>query len=216
MKKILKPALALIIFFFFDYIFIYAASHVLYLSNKQLIMLLSYLFKMIILIFIFHDAFKGFKDFLKNIKFNLGVSFKYFFIALGVSAICNIFLTKMGLSPSNQEKIVTMFTQDKLLMFIIVVIMAPIIEEIVFRESFKDLFIDDTTYVIFTGILFGSFHLLSATTRAEFLFIIPYSALGMALALSRAKTGTIYSSITIHMFNNFMASIFILTLGALI
>lgn len=215
MKKILKPVLALIIFFFFDYLFFYIASTI-HLNNKQLIYLLTYLFKMLLLIFMFKDAFKGFKDFLKNIKFNLGTSFRYFFIALGVAAICNIFLSKMGLSPSNQENVVRMFTKDKTLMFIVVVIIAPIIEEIVFRESFKDLFQDDTKYVLFTGILFGSFHLLSATSPAEYLFIIPYSSLGIALSMARAKTGTIYSSITVHIFNNLISSIFIMTLGVLV
>lgn len=215
MKKILKPVLALIIFFFFDYLFIYIAN-ILHIGNKNIIFLLTYLFKLIILILIFKDAFKGFKDFIKNIKFNLGVSFKYFFIALGASAICNIFLKEMGLSPSNQDNITMMFAKNKTLMFTIVVIIAPVIEEIVFRESFKDLFKDDDKYILFTGIIFGAFHLLSASSAAEYLYIIPYSILGIALSMSRAKTGTIYSSITVHMFNNLISSIFIMTLGALV
>ena len=216
MKKILKPVLALIIFFFFDYIFVYLTRSIFHLNDKKLIFLLTYLFKMLLLIIIFKDAFKDFKDFLKNLKFNLGTSFKYFFIALGFAAICNIFLTKMGLSPSNQDNIVMMFSKDKTIMFLTAVIMAPIIEEIVFRESFRDLFEDDTKYILFTGILFGAFHLLSATNAFEYLFIIPYSALGIALSMARAKTGTIYSSITVHIFNNLISSIFVMTLGVLV
>jgi membrane protease YdiL (CAAX protease family) len=81
---------------------------------------------------------------------------------------------------------------------------APFNEEIVFRKTLHD--IVGKYKWIFIGLsflLFGGAHVISsATTILDYLYIIPYGALGAAFAFAYSKTNTIYTSMTIHMIHN--------------
>jgi len=96
------------------------------------------------------------------------------------------------------------------------VIIAPITEEIVFRLSLKRSFKNKWIYAIVSGLLFGLFHLLSASSLIELLYILPYGTLGFFFAKSVWETESIYSSILPHITHNALIITLLLTkvLGA--
>ena len=81
-------------------------------------------------------------------------------------------------------------------------LLAPFTEEIVFRKSFRNVFGKGKLFVLLSGLVFGGLHVISATNPIGYLYIIPYSCLGIAFALMYNKTDSIYASIFMHMFHN--------------
>jgi membrane protease YdiL (CAAX protease family) len=96
-------------------------------------------------------------------------------------------------------------------MGIIICLFGPFIEEIVFRKSLRDAFPNDLVFIVMSFLIFGSIHVTStATNLIDWLYIIPYGALGAAFAGMYCKTKTIYTSITFHMLHNTILFILIL------
>ena len=76
-------------------------------------------------------------------------------------------------------------------------------EEIVFRKCFKKAFPNKWIFIILSALVFGSLHVITTmTSPLELLYIIPYGALGASFAMMYQKTGTIYTSVAMHMFHN--------------
>ena len=93
-------------------------------------------------------------------------------------------------------------------------ICAPINEELTFRKSFKEIFPSKWVFVIMSGLIFGSLHVASyIETFSDIIYLIPYSALGIAFAILYYKTDNIFSSITMHSIHNLLATLLVL-LGA--
>ena len=57
------------------------------------------------------------------------------------------------------------------------------------------------------GIVFGYLHVADASGLLQFLYIIPYSSLGVAFAVMYNKTNTVFTSISMHMFHNLALTI---------
>ena len=67
--------------------------------------------------------------------------------------------------------------------FFLTSVCAPFIEEIVFRKAFKDAISSKWLFILTSGIVFGALHVIGAIESPyDFLYIIPYSALGIAFA----------------------------------
>ncbi|MEE8837888.1 MAG: CPBP family intramembrane glutamic endopeptidase [Leuconostoc gelidum] len=83
---------------------------------------------------------------------------------------------------------------------LIFTIIAPILEELIFRGLFINLIFKQNTFwvpVISSGIIFGSLH--AASNIMEWLY---YVIFGMILATSYKKTDTLAVPIALHMINN--------------
>ena len=73
------------------------------------------------------------------------------------------------------------------------VIFAPICEELIFKKSFTKTFSNKYQFTIFTGVLFGSAHLISGgLTLQNLLYIIPYSSLGIVFSYMYIKSNNIF------------------------
>ena len=71
-------------------------------------------------------------------------------------------------------------------------------------------------FILISGILFGSMHVIGSVTSVyDYLYIIPYSALGISFAALLYKTDNIFSTITIHSIHN-TASIILYFMGGII
>lgn len=82
-------------------------------------------------------------------------------------------------------------------------ILAPFIEELIFRKAFKDAIKSKWLFVLTSGIVFGCLHVVgSISSLYEILYIIPYSSLGIAFALAYHETDNIFSSIFLHFLHN--------------
>ena len=84
-------------------------------------------------------------------------------------------------------------------MFFSVAIYAPFVEEMIFRKSIKDIFSEYNDnnlikyfYIITSGLIFSLLHTMgNATNTLDYLYTIPYLALGISLALTYYKTKNI-------------------------
>ena len=57
--------------------------------------------------------------------------------------------------------------------------------------------------MIVSGLLFGALHVITQITSLyDYLYIIPYSALGIAFAITNYKTNNVFPSIFTHMIHN--------------
>lgn len=163
-----------------------------------------------LLIYIYRkDFFKDFKNFFnKNkIRKNIKTSLKYWSLGLLIMIISNLIIgiINNGGMPSNEESVRELIDQLPLYMFFNIVIYAPLTEELIFRKSFKNAFSNKYLYILTSGLIFGSMHIVSdLSSYQQLLYIIPYSSLGIAFAALYKKTNNIFSTISIHAFHNFL------------
>lgn len=173
---------------------------------------------MIIVFFIYRKTLiNNFKEYFKNFKENFDESFKYYFIGLLVMMVSNILIVIFvkDANANNENMVRELITKAPLYMIFSVSIYAPFIEEIVFRKSIKDailVFKDNKTtkylYIITSGLIFGLMHIIGSDTSAyDYIYIIPYSALGIAFASLYYKKDNIFYTIMIHSMHNTIAVI---------
>ena len=141
-KKALHLILIFILFYFsslFQYIpIILLKINIKTMSNECAILLnlFSNLCMLTILFIIYRKALKkDFKNFTKNLYENLDIAIKYYLLGVLGMVITNLFINiVLQGGGSNNEKIVqNMIGTMPYLMILIAGIIAPIIEEIVFR-----------------------------------------------------------------------------------
>lgn len=175
-------------------------------SNSIILSTFSNICLLIILIIIYRrELIKEFKLFKKNLLENLDTGIKYWLIGLLVMMISNIIITYiLGLNQAqNEQAVQKMINKMPIMMLITAGFIAPITEEITFRKTFKNTFLNKYLFIILSGLVFGSMHVITSYSNPlELLYIIPYGSLGMAFAAMYYKTDTIYTSISIHMLHN--------------
>ena len=157
--------------------------------------------------------FKIFKD---NFIENIDIGFRYWMLGLIIMMISNVIITYLlkGGGANNEEAVQKMIKTLPWLMVIDAGFIAPFNEEIVFRKTLKDIFNNPIILCILSFLFFGGAHVISdAKTLTDYLYIIPYGALGASFAYSYYKTNTIFTSMSMHIFHNtvlILLSIFIL------
>ena len=57
---------------------------------------------------------------------------------------------------------------------------------------------NDIAFIIISSIVFGGLHVINATEINQYLYIIPYSILGLAFSLNYVKTKNIASNMVLH------------------
>lgn len=161
-----------------------------------------------IFLFIFYrkSLKEDFKKFIKDFGNITDIAIKYWLIGLAIMASSNILIntfTTLGTS-TNQQSVNNIITTAPILAFIITTFIAPFVEEIIFRKTFKDAIKSKIPFILTSGLFFGTIHVLSSITTSLFglLYIIPYSALGICLSIIYYKTDNIFSTIFIHMVHN--------------
>lgn len=208
-KELLKGILIFILFCFsslFQLIPITLFNIKRITSNSIILSTFSNICLLIILIIIYRrELIKEFKLFKKNLLENLDTGIKYWLIGLLVMMISNIIITYiLGLNQAqNEQAVQKMINKMPIMMLITAGFIAPITEEITFRKTFKNTFLNKYLFIILSGLVFGSMHVITSYSNPlELLYIIPYGSLGMAFATMYYKTDTIYTSISMHMLHN--------------
>jgi len=74
----------------------------------------------------------------------------------------------------------------------------------IFRQSFRNLFQNKWLFIIISGLVFGGMHVFTGNniSKLDLLYLIPYSAPGMAFAYMLYKTDNIFVSMGFHMLHN--------------
>lgn len=190
------------------------------LTEKQNLLLgiFNYVILVVIYILLYRkDLIKYSKDFKKNMNKNIDIGFKYWIIGLFFMVISNIILMKIwpNNSAANEDAVQLYIKSFPFLALISTSILGPFIEEIVFRKTFKDMFKKPAIFILTSGIIFGLMHVLGqANTFSEFLYFIPYSALGISFAYMYYKSENFLTPCMMHFFHNFVLTLIsILSIG---
>lgn len=161
---------------------------------------------MVIIGFLLKDKLKkDFKDIKKNHKKYYSECLKYWFISLGVMMFSNLIINSISTNgiAANQETIDTIFKISPIYMFFSAVLFAPFVEELTFRQALRNIFKTDTIFILISGLLFGALHVLTSfQSLTDLLYIIPYSAPGIAFAYMLTKYDNIFVSMGFHFMHN--------------
>lgn len=166
-------------------------------SNVCILIFLICLFKV--------PLIDDFKKFIKKPFKMMDTAFKFYMLGLGGMVVSNIVITfVLGGGGAENEKVVqSMISSAPLLMILNAGILAPIIEEVVFRKAMNGVFKRKIVYVLASGLLFGALHVVSSgASLIDLLYIIPYSSLGFSFAYINREEDCIYPSIIMHMLHN--------------
>lgn len=108
---------------------------------------------------------------------------------------------------NNQATLNTLVTPHLILgLVILVLIVAPIIEEIMFRGVLINMVLGQFSFwtkVVVSGVAFGLFHVIG--TSFQLTALLQYSFMGMVLGYAFLKTNRLQSSMMLHFTNNFIA-----------
>ena len=168
----------------------------------------------------FKDLKEDFVKMKKDFNKNIDVGFKYWILGLVIMIVSNIviglFLTKA--QANNEESVQELIKGSSALALITIGIIGPIIEEITFRKTFRDLIKNDTLFILISGIIFAAMHVvLSLHSAWDLVYIIPYSSLGIAFGKIYQETDNIFTSMIMHMFHNtVLTSLSIIGAGVII
>lgn len=151
------------------------------------------------------DILKNLADLKKNHLTYLQKYVKYWFVALGLMMLSNfiILMIRPNSIAANEEAVRQMFHSMPIYTFISAVIFAPILEELVFRKSFRYMFNNNTLFIILSGLTFGAFHVVgNIETLFDIVYLIPYSIPGFVFAYALVKSDNIFVPIGLHFLHN--------------
>ena len=170
----------------------------------------------IIYLVFFKDLNKEFKNYFGNFKDNFKKSFKLYILGFMGMVVCNlIILIFLKNISTNEEQVREMLYNNVALSLLNISIIAPILEELVFRKSLAPLFKNKWLYVIISGLLFGGAHILVNILQGTFVlvdlvYILPYACLGCSFALMDYNNKSTFPSMIIHALHNTFTAIILL------
>lgn len=177
------------------------------LIARQIYLILYEASLTLIIVYIYRkDFIPNFKDFLKNNIKYFKKYIKYWFIMLGLMILSNSIITMFTttMTSENQQAIVDTLGKAPIYTFILTVFIAPILEELVFRLSFRKIFKHtNILFIVFSGLFFGGMHVLGTLSNPiDLLFIIPYSIPGFIFAYIYSKSKNICIPMSLHFIHN--------------
>lgn len=219
MDDILKKIKVKEILFFIVVLFIFLAFETilfllgidfknLTLNKYLIIMFAKYCTIILILIIKYHQYLKEkWFDFFKNFKEFITISAKDWLTGFLIMIISNLILIQIiGNNGENEKNVQFLIMTTPIIAFIMTTIIAPFIEEMIFRKALGDCFhkgkFNAYVFMIMSGFVFGLVHVMGAENPLEYLLIIPYGALGFMFSHTLIKTNNIYGTIIMHAFHN--------------
>ena len=182
-------------------------------STNLFLTFIVYLIIIGIFILLYGKEFKTeWKNFTSKLGKNLDTSLKYYGIGFLCMVFFNIiinFVFKLGQSQ-NENAVQSIIKEIPFLMIIFAGVIGPIVEELVFRKSLKNILKNKWAFTIISGILFGLLHIIGfkLKTPLEFLYILPYGSLGAMFAYMDYEIDSTFPSIMMHMIHNTVLIIF--------
>ena len=116
----------------------------------------------------------------------------------------NIFINILGGGMStNETTIRNEFQIFPLYTFISAVILAPLLEECVFRLGFRSIITNNFLFITISSLVFGSLHLMGTPINELLpLYLLSYCSCGIAFAYMLTKTNNIFVSMFFHFMHN--------------
>lgn len=190
-----------------------------YSGNTALAVLLSTFSDLIVMAIILcmyrDDIRKELSLFFQRFRYNFKTGFSCWSKGLFIMFVSNLIIINIFHSEgaNNEIAVRSMIHSLPSIMFFNACFLAPFIEEFVFRKSLKDIFSKPSVFIVLSFLAFGAAHISGmATSWIDWLYIIPYGALGGAFALAYSKTDTIFTSMTFHIIHNLCVFLIVLFL----
>lgn len=211
LKTAIKGGSVIFIYFFFSYFqnvpLLLLNIDIQSLPTYMLIMynLAIELLMISIIFFIFDKEIKNaIQDLKKNHLSYFEQNLKYYILGLVVMMVSNLLISYYGGGAStNETTIRDEFSLYPLYTFISAVILAPLLEESVFRLGFRALFKNDYLFIIISSLIFGGLHLIGTPISKLFpLYLLSYSSCGIAFAYMLKKTNNVFVSMFFHFMHN--------------
>lgn len=174
---------------------------------KQIYLIIYEIILLLIIVYIYRKEFiPNFKDFIKNNITYFKKYIKYWFLMLGLMILSNVIVTSFTstITSQNQQIIVDTLGKAPIYTFFVTVFIAPILEELVFRLSFRKIFKHTNfLFIFFSGLIFGGMHVIGTLENlVDLLFIIPYSIPGFIFAYIYTKSKNICVPMSLHFIHN--------------
>lgn len=147
---------------------------------------------------------KDIKDIKKKYNEYFKEYLKIYILALIIMMISSLFINLLtnGIA-GNEESIREIFGKAPVYMFFSAVLFAPFTEEMVFRQSIKNIITNKKAFIIASGLIFGGLHVIgNINSIYDILYIIPYATPGIAFAYMLEKTDNILVPMGIHFLHN--------------
>lgn len=193
---------------FLSYIFKLLNVKLANLSNVMVfIVLISLdLLPLLFLVIVYRKDFK--KDYLNyknNFIKNIDKYIWLWIFALVIMSLSNVLISLLsGSDISNNEQAIRNITKIFPIYSVISTsIIAPIAEELAYRKTIRNVFINKKLSIIMSGIIFGLAHVIGTYTGlVDLLYIIPYGVFGSVFMYIYFDSDSIFSTITIHLLHN--------------
>ena len=168
----------------------------------------SIVLEILMLVIIYYTFEKEIKLAIKDLKENhqeyFDKYFKTYLIGITIMILSNILIDKLGGGISeNESAIRDEFKLFPIYTYISAVFLAPLLEESIFRLGFRAMINNKLIYIITSGLVFGSLHLIGA--KLDYLlpiYLISYSSCGWAFAYMMSKSNNILISTAFHFMHN--------------
>ena len=168
----------------------------------------------VIFFFMFFNMLK--EDYKKyiNTKDSFKTSLKYWLKGFGLMYISNLILVLFvfkGKIATNEELNREILSKVPLIGFLEVSLVAPFVEELIFRFGLRKFIGKNKYFPIITALVFGGLHAVTGITSwMDLLYTIPYGALGYVFGLSYNETDNIFTSMVSHSVHNTVSFILIM------
>ena len=189
------------------------------IKNKYVCSLIGSLIFGLILVFLYRrDLKKELNIYIKGFGKIFKLSLKYYFVGILLTITFSVLLAGVLKGSSQNETLVReLLYSHTLYMFINIVFIAPVIEELVYRKSVSTWIKNKWVFAIVSGILFGSAHIATNVFSGTFiltdlLYILPYGSYGFAFALMDHDSKTTFSSIVINIIHNLLTGLMIMNI----
>ncbi len=214
------------IFLIFLYIFLILFLEVIFfqfITSKNLLLAnLSYILIELIVLTVYILIFRktlipNFSDFKKNWRSYLKKYYIYWLVGLAIMLISNLIISNFIGMPVNEEANRLLIKKYPAYALFSTLICAPITEELMIRVPLKNTFKNPWIYIILSGLLFGSLHVINVIESGdllELLYIIPYGALGSSFAKMYYDSDNVWINISFHFIHNLIAVSMIFLGGA--
>ncbi|MCF7926128.1 MAG: CPBP family intramembrane metalloprotease [Candidatus Izimaplasma sp.] len=223
MKRHITPITLGLYFLFFILVFVIQLISV-YVFNldvsvqTNLIKLSTYtnlffygsLFLLFISLFFFfwkREFFRFFQSFKYQIKVSIIGIFGLIVVGLSTSQIMMwLGVTDQAANQALLEQSLGGSVFDKVLLVVFVVLLAPVVEEFIFRKVGFDIvshFNSPSLTILLTSLAFGGIHVFTG----DYIYIIVYGGLGLGLGLVYYYSKNLYTAIIVHMAWNLIGTL---------
>lgn len=152
------------------------------------------------------------KDYIKKI-----ISYFLIFLVIkyGVALFSSLLLVMLGsdlVTSENQETVVTLAKTLPFMMMISTSLLAPFVEEGIFRLGIKKVINNKYLFILVSGLIFGFMHIFPTELPLYVALIesLNYVTMGLLLAYIYNETDNIYVVVIIHALNNLLSMLMIL------